>query len=426
MANRIRVLIVDDNDETRDGTRRLLEYEDDIEVVDYAENGLIAIEKVRELDPDVVLMDINMPVMDGLTATQRLRAEFPRTQIVIVTVQDDAHYMRQAMRAGVADFVAKPVGADELADAIRRAYSKIPTEPVAPPSGASAPTPVMPGYGFGQPHAAGRVITVLGLKGGVGKTTIAVNLGVALARANPDKKVLIVDTNLYFGDVAVFLNTRGQHNVSNMLSMAESPEDIDPTVVDSILLAHESGVKLLIAPPNPSDVSFPTSPTPLINMVDYLKTRFDYIIVDTGTYFDNMLSGAIQVADRFLLITTATMPAVKDARLMLNELRSNGYSVDQVILVVNQFERTSRITPEQIVNYLKCPTTHVIPFDSIANEALNRGIPLVTSDPRRSTAARPLMELAGVVRQSFEATEAERLASSEQRRGGLFRTLRGG
>lgn len=426
MADRIRVLIVDDNDETRDGTRRLLEYEDDIEVVDYAENGLVAIEKVRELNPDVVLMDINMPVMDGLTATQRLRAEFPRTQIVIVTVQDDAHYMRQALRAGVADFVAKPVGADDLADAIRRAYSKIPSEPVAPPAGVSAPAPVVPGYGRGQPQAAGRVITVLGLKGGVGKTTIAVNLGVALARTNPDKKVLIIDTNLYFGDVAVFLNTRGQYNVTSMLNMAESPEDIDPTVADTVVLPHESGVKLLIAPSTPSDVSPPTSVSPLINMVNYLKTRFDYIVVDTATTFDNMLAGAIQVADRFLIITTATMPAVKDARLMLNELRSNGYSLDQVILVVNQFERTSRITPEQIANYLKCSTTHVIPFDPTANEALNRGIPLVVSDPRRSAAVRPLMELAGVVHQSFEITEAERLASSEQRRGGLFRALRGG
>lgn len=425
MADRIRVLIVDDNDETRDGTRRLLEYEDDIEIVDYAENGQVAIEKVRELNPDVVLMDINMPVMDGLTATQRLKAESPRTQIVIVTVQDDANYMRQAIRAGAVDFIAKPVSADDLAEAIRRAYSKIPTTLVQP-AAPVAQAPMAPGYyERGRPQAAGHVITVLGPKGGVGKTTIAVNLGVAMARLNPDKKVLIVDANLYFGDVAVFLNTRGQYNVLNMVSMTEAPEEVDAAAADAILVPHESGVKLLIAPTSPGDVTLP-SPALIGNMFDYLKTRFDYIIVDTSTSFDDMLVGAIQAADRYLIVTMATLPALKDTRLMLNELKVNNYSLEQVILVVNQLERNNRITTEQIGNFLKCRVAHVIPFDPNANEALNRSIPLVSLDPRRSVAARPLVELAGVVRQSFEVAEAERLGGSQQRRGGLFGALRGG
>ncbi len=133
--DRIKVLIVDDNDETRDGMRRLLEYEDDLEIVDFAENGMVAIEKVREHQPHVVLMDINMPVLDGLAATQRIRAESPRTQVVIVSVQDDANYMREAIRAGAADFVAKPINSDELAEAIRRAYGKITPDTPAPAAG---------------------------------------------------------------------------------------------------------------------------------------------------------------------------------------------------------------------------------------------------------------------------------------------------
>src|SRR5678816_2532258 len=121
MADKIRVLIVDDNDDTRDGTRRLLEYEDNIEIVGFADNGQSAVDQARELKPWVILMDINMPVMDGLTATEIIKGELPSTQIIVVSVQDDAHYMRQAFQKGAFDFVAKPITSAELAHAIERA-----------------------------------------------------------------------------------------------------------------------------------------------------------------------------------------------------------------------------------------------------------------------------------------------------------------
>src|SRR5690606_32222050 len=156
---KIQVLIVDDNQETRDGTRRLLEYEDDIEIVDFAENGLIAIDKVREHVPDVVLMDINMPEMDGITATQRIQAEYPRVQVIVVSVQNDPTYMREAIRAGAVDFVEKPISADELAESIRRAYRKAPPE-VSPSQAAPASrTPVAAAREIGPRDKSGKIIT---------------------------------------------------------------------------------------------------------------------------------------------------------------------------------------------------------------------------------------------------------------------------
>lgn len=427
MPNKIRVLIVDDNDETRNGTRRLLEYEDDIEIIDFAENGQIAIEKVKDLDPDVVLMDINMPVMDGITATQRLQVEAPRSQVIIVSVQDDANYMRQAIRAGAVDFVAKPIGADEIAESIRRAHNKRPAPSTTPAAGhAAAQAPVLPGYERPLPRREGQVITVLGPKGGVGKTTVAVNLGVALARANPDKKVLIVDASLYFGDVAVFLNTRGQYNVIDMAAMAEVPEDIDTQTADSILVPHESGVRLLIAPSSPGTVSL-ISLTLMTGMVRYLKTQFDYVVIDTSTSFDDVLAGAVQAADRLVMVTVPTMPSLKDTKLMFTELAAAGYHMESIILVLNMVDKNTRITTEQISNFLRCKVALTIPVDPNANEALNRGIALVTLDPRRSAAVRPLSELASLVRGSFEEVVEEVMpVEPERRRGGLFGAFRGG
>ena len=95
----IRVLIVDDIAETRENIRKLLQFESDVVVVGAARTGIEAIEMARETEPDVVIMDINMPDMDGITATEGLVRDVPFAQIVMLSVNNDADYVRRAMRA---------------------------------------------------------------------------------------------------------------------------------------------------------------------------------------------------------------------------------------------------------------------------------------------------------------------------------------
>ncbi|GAB4476516.1 MAG: response regulator [Anaerolineae bacterium] len=411
MAEKIRVLIVDDNEETRYGTQRLLEMEDErIEIVGIAENGLQAIELVRELHPHVVLMDINMPVMDGLQATARITQEMPRVQVVIVSVQDDPNYMRQAIRAGATDFVAKPISADELAAAIERAYQKIPPEV---PAGIPGIIPGMEGQIPGYRRADGHIIGVLGPKGGIGKTTVAVNLGVALARSMKDKKVLLIDGNITYGDVAVFLNTRGQYSVVDLAIMLEDPEQADDQVLEGTIASHDSGLKLLVAPTNPNDT--PLGVELFGTMLDFLKREFDYIIVDTATTIDNMMVATIRRADRLIMLTHPTMPALKNARLMFAELRAAEYPFEHLMLVMNRVPKNNRITVAQISQYLGQKVVVEIPDDPAADEALNRGVALVTLDPRRVISVQPLLNLAQMLRDSFEKAEEE--ASTGKPRG---------
>ncbi len=119
---KIRLLIVDDIAETRHNVRTLCNYAAGyIEVIGEARTGREAINKAFETEPDVILMDINMPDMDGLTATQVIRKRLKHTGVVVLSVQSDPDYMRRAMLAGVQDFLTKPPMYDELLDAIRRA-----------------------------------------------------------------------------------------------------------------------------------------------------------------------------------------------------------------------------------------------------------------------------------------------------------------
>src|SRR5512140_2497071 len=119
-GEKFRVLIVDDVADTRENVRKLLQFESDIEVVGAARSGMEGVQLAQELDPDVVLMDINMPDLDGIAATEAIRQKSPHTQVVILSVQGDQNYMRRAMLAGARDFLTKPPMGDELVSAVRR------------------------------------------------------------------------------------------------------------------------------------------------------------------------------------------------------------------------------------------------------------------------------------------------------------------
>ena len=128
VGDKIRVVIVDDVSETRENVRKLLQFETGVDVVGLARTGKEAIQISQDLNPDVVLMDINMPDMDGIAATEAIRARQPAVQVVILSVQSDQNYMRRAMLAGARDFLTKPPMGDELISAIRRAGAMAQTE----------------------------------------------------------------------------------------------------------------------------------------------------------------------------------------------------------------------------------------------------------------------------------------------------------
>ncbi len=120
----IRVLMVDDHAILRDGLRSLLERQPGILVVGEASSGEEALEKVAELEPDIVLMDLAMPGMNGLEATQRLRRSHPRVRVLILTQHDDREYIAPALAAGATGYVLKRSGGREVVNAIRQVFEQ--------------------------------------------------------------------------------------------------------------------------------------------------------------------------------------------------------------------------------------------------------------------------------------------------------------
>ena len=115
----ITLLLVDDQNLIRQGLKTLLELEPDLQVIGEAENGQIAIESVARLQPNVILMDIRMPVMDGVTATKEICQQFPQANILVLTTFDDDTYVAAAIRYGAKGYLLKDTPSEEIAAAIR-------------------------------------------------------------------------------------------------------------------------------------------------------------------------------------------------------------------------------------------------------------------------------------------------------------------
>ena len=405
---KIHVLVVDDVAETRENIRKLLQFEADIEVVATARNGKEAIQFSQEVGPDVVLMDINMPDMDGIAATEQIRQKMPFIQVVILSVQGDQNYMRRALQVGARDFLTKPPMPDELVSAIRRA-GKVAQEErtksaqvVSVSSGGGTQTTSQ------APSVRGKIIMIYSPKGGNGCTTLAVNLAIALH--NEETHVAIVDASFQFGDVAIFMNEQGKNSV---LDLALRSDELDKDVVAEVMIKNAaSGVHILAAPSRPEHAE-KINADQFTRVIRYLRHMYAYVIIDTGSHLTDVTLSVIDVSDMIVLVTAQDIPSIKNDRLFLDLLQTINYPLSKVCFVMNRYDkRIVMITPERVSENLKQEIVSVIPLDEkTVITAVNRGVPFML-DNKTSPAARGIYTLAESLRATLlkrESDEAEKV-----------------
>jgi pilus assembly protein CpaE len=401
-GEKIRVLIVDDVAETRENVRKLLQFESDIEVVAAARSGREAIQLSQESNPDVVLMDINMPDMDGIAATEQIRQKMPFVQVVILSVQNDQNYMRRAMLVGARDFLAKPPMPDELVATIRRAGKMAREE-------RSKATQVFVAAqgGPNQPMKAsvlnrGKIILVYSPKGGTGCTTIAVNLAVALH--NEETRVVIVDANLQFGDVAIFLNEQGKNTV---LDLAPRVDELDPDIVDDVMIKNAAtGVHVLASPSRPENAE-KINADQFAKLLRYLRQLYAYVIVDSSAHLTDVTLSVLDIADAIILIATQDIPSIKNDRLFLDLLLTMNIPAEKIAFVMNKYDKRIAISPDKVGENLKQEVLAVIPLDErTVIPAVNRGVPFML-DNKMQPASRGIYTLAEALRAKLVKREME-------------------
>ncbi len=423
MADQIRVLIVDDIPETRDHLSKLLGFESDIEVVGSAASGREAIEMAARLTPDVVLMDINMPDMDGISATERLSSEVPTAAVVMMSVQGEADYLRRSMLAGAREFLVKPFSSDELTSSIRQVYtrerekqSRMAVAPPAPSAstGGAAPTAVAvrPTSSQRESGEPGRVVAVFGPKGGVGRTTLAVNLAVAAATELGQQTVL-VDGSFQFGDVGVLLNLNPKNkSIADIIPELENGE-IES--LDTFVINHSAGIKVLLAPPSPEMAELIT-PVGAKRMVEALRAENDLVVVDCMSTFNDTTLAILDLADTVLTMLSLEITSIKNIRLFLEVADQLGYAQDKVRLVLNRADSSLGIRVADVEHSIGRRVDHTIVSDGRSVVyALNRGVPFFLSN-REAQVSQDVLRLASAVvgAKPEEADEPSRKAGQKK------------
>lgn len=376
----IRVLIVDDVENTREDIKRFLYFEEDLEVVGEAGTGEEAVELAREVKPDVVLMDINLPGMDGIAATEIISVQVPETAIIIISIQGEQEYLKKAMAAGARDYLVKPFTSTDLAETVRRANAFARKRHL---------------HLVGQDDKQevkgrmknGRLITLFSTKGGVGKTTVACNLAIAMA-LETHRDVVLMDLDLQGGDVSVILNFNDVHSIADLVK--EDLED-DPTVADTCLAAHFSGIKVLCAPASPELAELVT-PQHINVLTNYLCSKYDYVVVDTAPHYSEINLNVLEMSEQVLVMLAQDLPTLKHARSTIEVLSALNHK-EKIGLVLNRL-RPDGISVKELEKSLGMELSAAIPTDDkTVVQSVNKGQPFVLSQ-KTTKVAECITELA--------------------------------
>jgi pilus assembly protein CpaE len=426
---KIRVMIVDDIPETREQIKKLLMFEPDFEVIGTAGTGREGLDMARETQPNIILMDINMPDMDGIQATEQIATAVPMAAVVMMSVQSEADYLRRAMLAGASDFLTKPVSGDDLYNTLRKVYERkqamISTMPVAPQPGGAGSRPTG-ATGMLRPaeKRLGQILVIYSPKGGAGCTTIATNLASGLMRDGT--RVLLVDADVQFGDVGVFLNLKAP---TTLADLCESVDDLDMELVENVLVTHGSGLRVLLSPePEPGNLTNPLPGEAVTRVIAKIASAYDFVIVDTGPQIDALNAGLFDIAHKIMVVANPTLSSVRNVRALLRLLDESEYPADKTMLVLNRVMddkgRGGRVTiaTELIEKNLKLKVVSEIPSeDRVVLHAVNRGVPVIAiSKDRNRPPIKELLDLAELVRRKLGGQEEPvQEEEKEQKTGGL-------
>lgn len=400
----INILLVDDIPETRENIKKLLAFEPDFKVVGSVGTGREGVTMAKELRPNIIIMDINMPDMDGIQATTLITESVPTVAVIMMSVQNDPDYLRRAMLAGARNFLTKPILPDELYNTIRTVHIR--NKPIAAQYAAMQQNQTVintatRAAGVGDENRAGHIIVVYSPQGGAGCTTIATNLASGLMRDGV--RTLIVDANLQFSDVGVFLNIQVKKDDAQrigVVALVNNLDDLDTDLFENVVLAHETGLKVLVGPTTLEDADFAQSqPAVVARILEKVANLYDFIIVDTGRHLDDSLISLLDLAAKVIVVGTPTITSLKNTRVILDVFKKLEYPQDKTMLVMNRVPTDRNLQKlaypvDQIEKFLSRPVDLQIPSDEMAAmTALRKGYLLVAQRDRTRSPVKELIQL---------------------------------
>jgi len=282
-------------------------------------------------------------------------------EVFLISDTADSQILMQAMRAGVKEFFMQPLNPVEIKEALERFKERQSQGKALPES------------------KRGSIISVFGSKGGVGTTTVSVNLAVSLSQGEPKKSVALLDMNTLFGEIPLFLEMAPKFHWGEI---TKNIDRLDNTFLKNILTQHKSGVQVL---PSPAYLNGHVRPTPDImsRLLALMKQMFDYIIIDAGQSTDDTSIKVLEVSDMLMLITILSLPCLANTNKLLRSLTEMGYvPKDKINVVLNRYIKKGEISLGDAEAGIGKELFWVVPNDyNTSMSAINRGKPLLNVAP---------------------------------------------
>jgi len=362
---KIKVMLADDNDQIRESVKKLLELDNEIDLVAEAANGREVIEKIPDVEPEVVVMDINMPEMDGLEACRHISENFEHIAVIIISVEDEPQSFSKAMRAGAKGYLVKPLSpldlnntVKEVAELNRKRIRMHQPEPGAK----NGPT---------SSKRKNKLVTIFGTKGGVGKSVICTNLAVALAQKYKNQ-VGVVDLDIQFGDVSIMMNISPRKTIAELM---QEGEILSRDLLEDYIYERK-GVHILTAPNKPELAELVTADK-VGDILNLCREMYTYTVVDTPSFIDETTLTALEKSDLILLIISLDLPTIKNVKKGIDILRSLKL-LNKTRLILNRSSGVAGIEAKDVEKVLDMKIRAEVPSDGkLVISSLNQGIPFI-------------------------------------------------
>ena len=327
-----------------------------------AAGGFEIIDNRDSRKPDLSIYELGENFEKDMAVIQSLLAEGQIKEVFLTAASEDPRILMQAMRIGVKEFISQPISENEVRQALE-GFRERQSRSVKP-----------------RPHKNGKIISIFGSKGGVGATTVAVNLAVSMAQNDADCSVTLLDMNTLFGEIPLFLEMSPKFHWGEI---TKNIERLDNTFLSNILTDHPSGIKLL---PSPAYLNGHVRPTPAImtRLLSLMRQMFDYIIVDGGQSTDDTSLKVLEISDTLLLITILSLPCLANTNKLLKSFMDLGYvRSENIKVVLNRRMKKGEISLKDAETGIGKELYWTIPNDfGTTMEAINNGKPLLDIAPK--------------------------------------------
>jgi pilus assembly protein CpaE len=320
------------------------------------------IQKSFSIPSDILILEIRDNSDKEFQLIQDVQISGMATEVFLTSFRLEPDLLIQALRVGAKEFFSQPIQGEEVKAALlkfkeRKERNEIPE----------------------RKKKKGKILDVMGSKGGIGTTTVAVNLATSLSQSEASPSVALIDMNLLFGEIPIFLNIESAFNWGEV---AKDVSRLDATYLMSILSKHSSNVYIL---PSPTALDGVNVGTPeIIEKILYeMQEVFDFIVVDGGQSMDDTSLKILEISDMVLLVAILSLPCLTNMKRLLWIFQKLGHpSPENIRILINRYHKNSEISPKEAQKSINKEIFWFVPNDYLTTmSAINRGKTLSSIAP---------------------------------------------